>query len=145
MWKTCMIKIFTSLKKKLKGNVRRWKDPSFLWINMINIAKNEHHIIKCLSNYQQNPHKAEKDNFLLHTETHTLTGYLKQYWIIKELLEVTPSDFKFYCRELVIWAVCYWHKNRYVDWWNKIDNADISPHTYRHLIFWWRNQKHTLE
>lgn len=39
MWKTCMIKIFQSLKKKLKGNVRRWKDPSFLWINMINIAK----------------------------------------------------------------------------------------------------------
>jgi hypothetical protein len=29
----------------------------------------------------------------------------------------------------------YQHKNRYEDQWNKIENLDMNPQNYAHLIF----------
>jgi hypothetical protein len=29
----------------------------------------------------------------------------------------------------------YWHRNRYEDQWNRIEDLDMNPHSYAHTVF----------
>ena len=48
---------------------------------------------------------------------------------------LTLSDFKTYCICMVIKTVWYWHKDRRVDQWNRIETPKINHHIYCQVVF----------